>query len=80
MDPGDVGYRKSLKSRHINMIAIGAELFLGAGGRLAHAGPALDLHLGAKQGIYDHPCLSRPARAATARSRFSVATDVLVRT
>ncbi|MCI2416096.1 amino acid permease [Saccharopolyspora sp. K220] len=44
-DAGDTGYRKSLKARHINMIAIGGAigtgLFLGAGGRLAQAGPAL---------------------------------------
>ena len=44
-DAGDEGYRKSLKARHINMIAIGGAigtgLFLGAGGRLAQAGPAL---------------------------------------
>lgn len=44
-DAGDEGYRKSLKARHINMIAIGGAigtgLFLGAGGRLADAGPAL---------------------------------------
>ena len=44
-DAGDAGYQKSLKSRHINMIAIGGAigtgLFLGAGGRLAQAGPAL---------------------------------------
>ena len=46
-DAGDEGYRKSLKARHINMIAIGGAigtgLFLGAGGRLAQAGPALAL-------------------------------------
>ncbi|MGW4759083.1 amino acid permease [Streptomyces chartreusis] len=45
VDAGDVGYSKSLKSRHINMIAIGGAigtgLFLGAGGRLADAGPSL---------------------------------------
>ncbi|QWF83127.1 amino acid permease [Amycolatopsis sp. CA-230715] len=44
-DAGDAGYSKSLKARHINMIAIGGAigtgLFLGAGGRLAQAGPAL---------------------------------------
>lgn len=44
-DAGDEGYSKSLKARHINMIAIGGAigtgLFLGAGGRLAEAGPAL---------------------------------------
>jgi L-asparagine permease len=45
VDAGDAGYSKSLKARHINMIAIGGAigtgLFLGAGGRLAQAGPAL---------------------------------------
>jgi L-asparagine permease len=44
-DAGDHGYHKSLKARHINMIAIGGAigtgLFLGAGGRLAQAGPSL---------------------------------------
>ncbi|MGW6773753.1 amino acid permease [Streptomyces sp. NPDC055037] len=46
-DAGDAGYSKDLTSRHINMIAIGGAigtgLFLGAGGRLASAGPALAL-------------------------------------
>jgi L-asparagine permease len=45
VDAGDAGYSKSLKSRHVNMIAIGGAigtgLFLGAGGRLAEAGPSL---------------------------------------
>ncbi|MCH0539484.1 amino acid permease [Streptomyces sp. MUM 203J] len=45
VDAGDTGYSKDLKSRHINMIAIGGAigtgLFLGAGGRLAGAGPSL---------------------------------------
>ncbi|MFJ8696232.1 amino acid permease [Streptomyces roseolilacinus] len=45
VDAGDVGYSKDLKSRHVNMIAIGGAigtgLFLGAGGRLAGAGPSL---------------------------------------
>ncbi|WP_046780539.1 amino acid permease [Streptomyces yangpuensis] len=45
VDAGDEGYSKDLKSRHINMIAIGGAigtgLFLGAGGRLAGAGPSL---------------------------------------
>lgn len=44
-DAGDLGYSKALKSRHISMIAIGGAigtgLFLGAGGNLAKAGPAL---------------------------------------
>lgn len=44
-DAGDAGYGKDLKARHVNMIAIGGAigtgLFLGAGGRLHHAGPAL---------------------------------------
>ncbi|WP_329114863.1 amino acid permease [Streptomyces sp. NBC_01465] len=45
VDAGDEGYSKDLKSRHINMIAIGGAigtgLFLGAGGRMAGAGPSL---------------------------------------
>ncbi|MCC8339032.1 amino acid permease [Streptomyces sp. R1] len=45
VDAGDAGYSKSLKPRHINMIAIGGAigtgLFLGAGGRLHTAGPSL---------------------------------------
>ncbi|GGZ85442.1 L-asparagine permease [Streptomyces subrutilus] len=45
VDAGDAGYSKDLKPRHINMIAIGGAigtgLFLGAGGRLAGAGPSL---------------------------------------
>ncbi len=45
VDAGDVGYSKSLKPRHVSMIAIGGAigtgLFLGAGGRLASAGPSL---------------------------------------
>ncbi|NYI04515.1 amino acid permease [Allostreptomyces psammosilenae] len=47
VDAGDRGYSKSLKSRHVSMIAIGGAigtgLFLGAGGRLAGAGPSLAL-------------------------------------
>ncbi|CAM3624559.1 amino acid permease [Nocardiopsis rhodophaea] len=47
VDAGDAGYSKSLQARHINMIAIGGAigtgLFLGAGGRLHEAGPALAL-------------------------------------
>ncbi|MDN0198643.1 amino acid permease [Streptomyces sp. S.PNR 29] len=46
-DAGDAGYSKGLKARHVNMIAIGGAigtgLFLGAGGRLHDAGPALAL-------------------------------------
>ncbi|MFK0239102.1 amino acid permease [Streptomyces vinaceus] len=45
IDAGDEGYSKDLKARHVNMIAIGGAigtgLFLGAGGRLAGAGPSL---------------------------------------
>ncbi|WP_131739580.1 amino acid permease [Actinomadura roseirufa] len=45
VDAGDTGYSKSLRTRHVNMIAIGGAigtgLFLGAGGRLASAGPSL---------------------------------------
>jgi L-asparagine permease len=45
VDAGDHGYRKSLQTRHVNMIAIGGAigtgLFLGAGGRLHDAGPSL---------------------------------------
>ncbi len=41
------GYAKGLKPRQVQMIAIGGAigtgLFLGAGGRLQHAGPALAL-------------------------------------
>src|SRR6185369_17862258 len=41
----DEGYHKGLKPRQVNMIAIGGAigtgLFLGAGGRLHNAGPAL---------------------------------------
>lgn len=44
-DAGDDGYNKDLKSRHINMIAIGGAigtgLFMGAGGRMRDAGPSL---------------------------------------
>jgi L-asparagine permease len=46
-DAGDEGYSKALAPRHVNMIAIGGAigtgLFLGAGGRLADAGPSLAL-------------------------------------
>jgi L-asparagine permease len=46
----DSGYHKSLKPRQLQMIAIGGAigtgLFLGAGGRLAHAGPGLFLVYG----------------------------------
>ncbi|MFI6643312.1 amino acid permease [Streptomyces sp. NPDC050504] len=45
VDAGDDGYNKDLKSRHINMIAIGGAigtgLFMGAGGRMRDAGPSL---------------------------------------
>jgi L-asparagine permease len=45
VDAGDAGYHKDLKSRHVNMIAIGGAigtgLFLGAGGRMHSAGPSL---------------------------------------
>jgi L-asparagine permease len=46
----DAGYHKSLKNRQIQMIAlggaIGTGLFLGAGGRLASAGPGLFIVFG----------------------------------
>ena len=46
----DVGYHQSLKPRQLQMIAIGGAigtgLFLGAGGRLASAGPGLFLAYG----------------------------------
>ncbi|WIV57136.1 amino acid permease [Amycolatopsis nalaikhensis] len=49
-DAGDAGYHKALKPRHVTMIAIGGAigtgLFLGAGGRLAQAGPALAIVYG----------------------------------
>lgn len=49
-DKSDSGYQKGLKSRHMQMIAIGGSigtgLFLGAGGRLANGGPALALVYG----------------------------------
>ncbi|MFK0222875.1 amino acid permease [Streptomyces vinaceus] len=45
VDAGDEGYSKDLKPRHVSMIAIGGAigtgLFLGAGTRLAGAGPSL---------------------------------------
>ncbi|MFB7781073.1 amino acid permease [Streptomyces bauhiniae] len=45
IDAGDAGYHKDLKSRHVNMIAVGGAigtgLFLGAGGRMHDAGPSL---------------------------------------
>ncbi|MFE9575229.1 amino acid permease [Nocardia sp. NPDC006044] len=46
----DAGYHKALRPRQLQMIAIGGAigtgLFLGAGGRLAHAGPGLFLVYG----------------------------------
>ena len=48
----DAGYEKGLKPRQLQMIAIGGAigtgLFLGAGGRLASAGPALFLGAGGR--------------------------------
>ncbi|MBF6330972.1 amino acid permease [Nocardia transvalensis] len=50
LDAEDSGYHKSLKPRQLQMIAIGGAigtgLFLGAGGRLANAGPGLFLVYG----------------------------------
>jgi L-asparagine permease len=47
LESHEAGYAKGLKPRQVNMIAIGGAigtgLFLGAGGRLQHAGPALAL-------------------------------------
>jgi L-asparagine permease len=47
LDSHEDGYAKGLKPRQVQMIAIGGAigtgLFLGAGGRLQHAGPALAL-------------------------------------
>jgi len=47
LDADDEGYAKGLKPRQVQMIAIGGAigtgLFLGAGGRLQTAGPALAL-------------------------------------
>ena len=44
-DRGDAGYNKSLKNRHLQMIAIGGSigtgLFMGAGGRLEEGGAGL---------------------------------------
>lgn len=46
-DKGDTGYNKTLKNRHLQMIAIGGSigtgLFLGAGGRLSQGGAGLAL-------------------------------------
>ena len=45
VDDGDAGYHKGLKSRQVQMIAmggaIGTGLFRGASGRLVTAGPSL---------------------------------------
>ncbi|CAJ0992183.1 L-asparagine permease [Pantoea sp. Nvir] len=47
LDSHDTGYQKAMNNRHVQMIAIGGAigtgLFLGAGGRLQAAGPALAL-------------------------------------
>ena len=47
VDAADAGYSRSLKARHVRMIAIGGSigtgLFLGAGGRLEIGGPSLAL-------------------------------------
>lgn len=72
-DAGDAGYSKLLKARHINMIAIGGAigtgLFLGAGGRLAQAGPSLAIAY-AVCGSFASCCWRCSCRGtATARAR-----------
>jgi amino acid permease len=61
----DAGYHKSLKPRQLQMIAIGGAigtgLFLGAGGRLASAGPGLFL-------IYGISCSTASSRTRPSRS------------
>ena len=68
-DRGDAGYNKSLKNRHLQMIAIGGSigtgLFMGAGGRLKDGGAGTDVRLcrlrnlrlphGARSGRARHP-------------------------
>ena len=65
-DRGDAGYNKSLKNRHLQMIAIGGSigtgLFMGAGGRLKDGGAGL-MFAYAVCGIFALPHGARSGRA-----------------